>query len=270
MPAITWACCTPSPACSTRRGCPSPCPRSTPRGSRRRTCSTWSARTAESWTPSAARSCDKSWSMRLKRVVSANSNLDTIRPFRQQQGRFPSTLLRRGSAALLVLSLGLGCGGAAPKPAAETAAVDERIEEPPPQRKAPAGSPLVKEAEALLAKGDAAGAKTKFEAAIAEQPDDARAYLGLGLSEESLEQLAAAEKAYRKAIEIDPSLAEAHNNLGLLLRDKEDLDGAIASLTRATEADPRLASAQANLAMALEDAKRPSEADQAYARAVKL
>jgi Tfp pilus assembly protein PilF len=211
--------------------------------------------------------------MRLKRVVSANLDHTSWAGPRHAGVLF----LTSSRAARLCLWLGLGacgavgigCGGGAPKPAAESA-LDERIEEPPPQRKAPGASPLVKEAEGLLGKGDHAGAKAKFEAAIAENPEDPRAYLGLGLCEEALEQVAAAEKAYRKAVELDPNLAEAHNNLGLLLRDKDDLEGAIAALTRATEADPRLASAQANLAMALEDAQRPEQAGPAYAKAVKL
>jgi Tfp pilus assembly protein PilF len=164
-----------------------------------------------------------------------------------------------------------GCGGSKPEPASQ-ASVDELVDEgnKAPARKSPPGSPLVKEAEGLLQKGDAAAAKIKFEAALASQPDDARAQLGLGLSEEALGHADAAERAYRRAAEIDPSLAEAHNNLGLLLRDKDDLDGAIAALQRATEADPRLASAQANLALSLEEAGKPQEAGPAYKKAVTL
>lgn len=139
-----------------------------------------------------------------------------------------------------------------------------------PERKSPPGSALVKEAEGLLAKGDAAGAKAKFEAALASQPEDARAQLGLGLSEEALGHGAPAERAYRRAAEIDPSLAEAHNNLGLLLRDKGDLEGAIAALRKAAEADPKLASAQANLALSLEEAGKPDEAGGAYKKALVL
>lgn len=217
--------------------------------------------------------------MRLKQVVSASPNTPNV-PWScasvQEEGASQFSIhplrssARRGPLALVLLGAALSsaCAASGPKPAPESA-LDERIDEPPPVRKAPPGSPLVKEAEALLAKGDAAAAKAKFEAAIAAQPDDPRAYLGLGLSAEALEQLDQAEKAYRKAIELDASLAEAHNNLGLLLRDEGDLDGAIGALTRATEADPRLASAQANLALALEDGKRP-EADAAYKKAVKL
>jgi Tfp pilus assembly protein PilF len=173
--------------------------------------------------------------------------------------------------AVALGALSIGCGGKTPEPASQ-ASVDELVDDgnKAPARKSPPGSPLVKEAEGLLAKGDAAGAKAKFEAALKEQPDDARAQLGLGLSEESLNHPEAAERAYRKAAEADPALAEAHNNLGLLLRDKGDLDGAIAALQRATEADPRLASAQANLALSFEEAKQPEQAAAAYKKAVTL
>jgi Tfp pilus assembly protein PilF len=185
-------------------------------------------------------------------------------------------LARRARRRAVLLALGLcvsaaACGGSKPEPATQTS-VDDLVDDgnKAPQRTAPPGSPLVKEAEGLLAKGDAAGAKAKFQAALQSQPDDARALLGLGLCEETLNQLEAAERAYRKAAEVDPGLAEAHNNLGLLLRDKGDLPGAIAALGRAAEADPRLASAQANLALSLEEAGQPEQAGSAYKKAVTL
>jgi len=155
--------------------------------------------------------------------------------------------------------------GPAPKPA-ETAV---HVPEPPP-RALPKANANVREGEGLLAKGDAQGAKAKFQAAIREDANDARAQLGLGLSLEALSDFTGAERAYRRAIEIDPKLAEAHNNLGLLLRDDGHDEEALESLMRATELDPRLASAQANLALALEDAGRTAEAQAAYERAVAL
>jgi Tfp pilus assembly protein PilF len=226
--------------------------------------------------------------MRLKRVVSANSDIHPVlhlvsissapspipSPTGRGLGRGRGTCAR-SAPLLLALSVallsGLGCGGKKPEPNSQ-ASVDALVDEgnPPPTRTSPPSSPQVKEAEALLAKGDAAGAKSKFEAALASQPDDARAQLGLGLSEETLGHADAAERAYRRAAEIDPGLAEAHNNLGLLLRDKGDLEGAIAALGRATEADPRLASAQANLALSLEEAGKPEQAGAAYKKAVAL
>jgi Tfp pilus assembly protein PilF len=184
--------------------------------------------------------------MRLKQVVRAN--LDAI-----------------AICAALALT---ACGGAKQRPADTSA--DELMGPPPSASAKPPSSPLVREAEALLAKGDAQGAQAKFSEAVAADPQDVRALLGLGLCEEALGKPAEAERAYRAAIAVDAGFAEAHNNLGLLLRDKGDDASAIEELALATRADPKLASAQANLALALEDAGRSEEADAAYARAVQL
>jgi len=188
--------------------------------------------------------------MRLKLVVSTN---------------------RRTLAATLLLLLGApACAPSQARPP-ETPPVD--LTEPSAgasKKPTPRSSPLVREAEALLANGDAEAAKAKFEQAVQADAADVRALLGLGLSFEALQKPADAERAYRAAIEADESFAEAHNNLGLLLRDRGDDAAAIAALTRATEADPRLASAVQNLALALEDAGRFDEAAAAYQKAVQL
>jgi len=140
----------------------------------------------------------------------------------------------------------------------------------PTAKAAPPASPRVREAEGLLARGDAEGARAKFDEALASDPRDVRALLGLGLAHETLGSLAQAERAYRQAIAVEPELAEAHNNLALLLRARGAQAEAIAELERATRADPKLASAQTNLALALEDEGRRDEARAAYARAVEL
>ena len=212
--------------------------------------------------------------MRLKQVVSASFSGSAPDGPSIDGGRRPA--LRPASSALsslralVVLSwLVVGCGGAAHAPARPETRV-ALPEEAAPVRDKPAASALVREAEALLAKGDPASAKLKLLRAIEEDEKDARAYLTLGLAEEALENVAAAEQAYRQAIEADASLAEAYNNLGLILRDAGRDDEALAALAKAVELDPRLASAHANLAMAYEEAGRIEEARAAYERAVKL
>jgi Tfp pilus assembly protein PilF len=187
--------------------------------------------------------------MRLKQVVSEN---------------------RKQSSVVLCMLL-LGACGPARKPSTVPAVeLAEPTQSSAKAKPTPKSSPLVREAESLLAKGDAAGARTKFEQAVAADASDVRALLGLGLSFEALEQPAEAERAYRSAVAAEPSFAEAHNNLGLLLRDRGDDAAAIDELERATEADPKLASAQSNLALALEEARRPDEAQVAYDKAVRL
>jgi Tfp pilus assembly protein PilF len=173
-------------------------------------------------------------------------------------------------AALFSLSL-LACGGKPPKTEMpEDPLAAQGGEAAGPTRTPPKASSLVKEGEGLLASGDNVAAKAKFEAQLEQQPKDARAWLGLGLAEEALEHVDAAEKAYRSAIDSDASLAEAHNNLGLLLRDKDKLDEAVHELEAAVRLDPKLASARANLALGYEDQGRAAEAADAYAAAVKL
>ncbi|MDB4986051.1 MAG: domain protein putative component of TonB system [Myxococcaceae bacterium] len=163
---------------------------------------------------------------------------------------------------------------AAPKPKVE--APEDLLDPAPPaassraKKAVPPSSPMVKEAEALLAKGDADAARSKFEQAVQADAGDVRALLGLGLSLEALDKPAEAERAYRAALAAEPSFAEAHNNLGLLLRDRGDDAKAIEELELATAADPRLASAQINLALALEETGRANEAALAYDKAVQL
>jgi Tfp pilus assembly protein PilF len=175
----------------------------------------------------------------------------------------------RANRKVLVLWLLVACGGAKQKPADTSA--DELMGPPPTAAKAkPKSSPLVREAEALLGKGDYAAANAKFKQAVEADAGDVRAQLGLGLSAEALGKPDEAEGAYRAAITADAGFAEAHNNLALLLRDKGDDAGAMEELQAALKADSTLASAQANLAMAYEDAGRSDEAQAAYARAVQL
>jgi Tfp pilus assembly protein PilF len=164
----------------------------------------------------------------------------------------------------------LGACASTAKPA-RSAPSDVAIEETgAAPREKPKASPTVQAAEALLAKGDAAGARAKFEQALEENPSDARAALGLGLAWEALGNAGQAESAYRRALSLDDSLAEAHNNLALVLRDQGKDQEAIAQLERALALDPKLASAQANLALAYEDAGHADKAREAYAKAVAL
>ncbi len=188
--------------------------------------------------------------MRLKSVVSSRINRSLA-----------SSLL------LWALTTGASCKPASTPP---PQSADDALVDGAPRRAKPAASSSVKAAEALLNKGDAQGAREKFEAALAENPGDARALLGLGLAHEALGDQKAAEKAYRSAIQADDSLAEAHNNLGLVLRDQDKLSDAIAAFEAALTRDPNLASAAANLALAYEDAGQPEQAQAAYQRAVAL
>ncbi len=170
------------------------------------------------------------------------------------------TALSCGRAAVLAATLLLGA--CASTPDAEVASVPDNLVS------RPEATPDVLRGETLLATGRVREAQKVFEQAIADDPNDARAWLDLGLALEAKGDYASAEKAYRRAIEADSRFAEAFNNLGVLLRERGDLDGATEALERAVVLDPSLTAARFNLGLAYEDAGRIEDAEQAYLRTI--
>ena len=128
----------------------------------------------------------------------------------------------------------------------------------------PAASAEVLRGERLLVNGQLDEAERVFESAIEENPDDARAWLDLGLTLEARENFSGAMKAYEKAAAIDPDFAEAFNNLGVLQRESGDLESATASLERAATLDPDFTAARFNLGLAYEDTGRVDDAEREY------
>lgn len=128
----------------------------------------------------------------------------------------------------------------------------------------PPASPDVLRGEKLLSEGRVGEAKGVFEQALADDPNDPRAWLDLGLAYEAAGAFASAEKAYRRAIEIDANFAEPFNNLGVLLRESGKLAEATAMLERAVDLDPRLTAARFNLGLAYEEQGKLAEAERQY------
>jgi hypothetical protein len=75
----------------------------------------------------------------------------------------------------------------------------------------------VDRALAQRAAGDFAGALHTLEESVEQVPDDARAVNLLGVVQQELRQLDAAERSFRRAIALQPDFADAHFNLGMLL-----------------------------------------------------
>ena len=128
----------------------------------------------------------------------------------------------------------------------------------------PPASPDVLRGERLLAEGKVHEAKRVFEQALADDPNDSRAWLDLGLAHEAVGDFASAEKAYRRSAEVDRNFAEAFNNLGVLLREDGQLGEATTMLERAVALDPQLAAARFNLGLAYEEQGRLAEAEREY------
>jgi len=128
----------------------------------------------------------------------------------------------------------------------------------------PAATPDVLRGEQLLVNGQVSEAQTIFEQAIANDPEDARAWLDLGLTHEAKGDFEAAKRAYLRATQIDPRFAEAFNNLGVLLRESGDLEQATSALERAASLDPDLTAARFNLGLTYEEQRRFDEAEREY------
>ena len=165
----------------------------------------------------------------------------------------------RVSVAAAVCTFVVACG--AKQPEGTTPQESELVSRPP-------ATADVLQGEQLLAKGDVKQAWALFEEAIRNNPEDARAWLDLGLVYEEVGDMAAAERAYRRSTEIDGNFAEAYNNLGVLLRERGDLDEAIAMLERAAKLDPGLGPARFNLALAYEDNGDAAKAEREYLAAI--
>ncbi len=165
----------------------------------------------------------------------------------------PLRALPFGAAILGSLFAGCGSGPTAPVEVPTRAIVSR-----------PSASPDVLRAERLLAEGKVTEAKAVLEKAVAHDPDDARAWLDLGLAHEEIGDWASAEKAYRRATTLDPNFAEPFNNLGVLLREAGKLAEATAMLERAVALDPALAPARFNLALSYEELGKHVDAEREY------
>jgi tetratricopeptide (TPR) repeat protein len=84
-----------------------------------------------------------------------------------------------------------------------------------------------------------------LEKYVAQVPNDARAWVGLGIGYAELKRSDDAQKAFERALQVDPKFAEAEYQLGLLAGFNSDTAGATHHFERAVDLDP-------NHALALE------------------
>jgi len=96
-----------------------------------------------------------------------------------------------------------------------------------------------------------------------------QAYANLGAAQRTLGQEEAARQSYDEALRLNPDQANAWLGLGLLAQKEGKLDEAIRDLSHSVELLPT-ASGFLNLGRAFEQAHRPSEAVAAYEAALKL
>ena len=118
---------------------------------------------------------------------------------------------------------------------------------------------------AQLGRADEAGAF--YGRSVAASPD-ALAYNNLGAWYEQRGNHGEAEEAFRRAIELKPHLAQAHDNLGILYARRGESERAIEAFRMALKYDPKSCKAAVNLGAALRQSGRLDEARQEWLHAV--
>jgi len=120
--------------------------------------------------------------------------------------------------------------------------------------------------ELLLGRPQAAAAA--FRAALAAQPNDVEAQLGLALALERQGLAADAERAYRRAVEVQPGWWSTHSHLGVFHLRRGELDAAAASFREAVRLSPDNTRAITNLAIAYQQLGRHEAAIAEYERSI--
>lgn len=117
-------------------------------------------------------------------------------------------------------------------------------------------SKFVMEGIAAHAAGRREEAVALLRRAVAEQPDDPRVRLNLGVALKDTGAVAEGEACYRQAIAMAPNFAAAHNNLGILLSQTDRHPEALASFEEALRHDPDHADARHNRGAVLAELHR--------------
>jgi tetratricopeptide (TPR) repeat protein len=125
-------------------------------------------------------------------------------------------------------------------------------------------------AMALLARGEAGEAVTRFEEALRLRPDYPIAEDDLGNALLELNRAPEAIDHYRAALRLDPGLADGHNNLGSALARLGRMPEAVAEFESALRLQPDDAEAHNNLGSAWAGAGRLPEAIAQFREALRL
>ena len=116
--------------------------------------------------------------------------------------------------------------------------------------------------------GQLSEAIAAYQAAIALQPQLARAYNNLGTAFKAQGELEQAEQAYREALVQQPHYPEVYLNLGNLARQRSHLGQAIAHYKQALEQQPHYADAWHNLGWIAQQQGQSAQAMVCYQRAL--
>ena len=172
-------------------------------------------------------------------------------------------------AGRLLLAGSLACGGAdkaqpsAAVPGQGSAASDLAALQEDDAASTP-NSPEFEQGVAAIREEKFDLARERFEKVVAAQPRNAQAVFYLGVAQQNLGQLPAAQASYQKAVELSPKLADAWVNWTATLLDAGDAAGALPIIERGLAQNPKHPGLSYNRALALTALHRSSEAVPAY------
>ncbi|WP_346355331.1 tetratricopeptide repeat protein [Azotosporobacter soli] len=112
-------------------------------------------------------------------------------------------------------------------------------------------------------------AAAAFCLAIAQEPENAVAYGGLGLALLNQEKWSEAEACFRKTVDLEPKRAEGYNNLALVFIETRRFAEAEACLEVALSLAPECAAIHNNLGLASEELGKLEEAKKYYRAAIR-
>jgi tetratricopeptide (TPR) repeat protein len=107
-------------------------------------------------------------------------------------------------------------------------------------------------------------ARERFEKVVLAQPKNAQAVFYLGVAQQNLGQLPAAQASYQKASELSPQLADAWVNWTATLLDAGDAAAALPVIDRGLQQNPKHPALFYNRALALSALHKRDEAVPAY------
>lgn len=178
-----------------------------------------------------------------------------------------SPLAHRPSRALAALALAgavllTGCSGG------DDGA--DRADRPAASADAVSSDALVATGLQQLTDGDTEAARRSFTAALALDPEHARAHYNLGyLAQTEDDDLATAIDEYQQAVAADPELAPALYNLALLT-ENADLEASVDLYRRVIAVKPEDAATYVRLGYALRHLGHEDEAKEALAKGIEL
>ncbi len=123
---------------------------------------------------------------------------------------------------------------------------------------------------ALLKKGDAAGAVRKYQEALRLDPQHVPALNGLGSAQFQQGDLDAALESFQRVVQLEPEFAPVYNNLGALRQRRNEIDLAIEHYEQAIRLNPRYSKAYNNVGVLLRKQGRLDAAAEQFRKALSI